>query len=130
MPEAADQRLKDRIMEAVIALADADSDNEAAYHAAWERLRLAVTPWICPEHEEALKLGVQRSAAAIWALMGKPMGTKELAKQLHIHQRTAQDVMSTLRAAAVPLQGFRKRGDRLKSSWRPSAPFRRPPRSG
>ena len=40
---------RERVLEAVLALADADDQDDAAYRAAWSRLRSAAANWLFPK---------------------------------------------------------------------------------
>lgn len=103
-----------RVLEAVEALADCSSEDDDAYRAAWERLRLACKDWLTPPEEGrkvVAKAHIRHSFEALCALQ-VPMGSDELAERLQIDQRSAQSLIEGMKAADLPLRSVRCRDGR------------------
>jgi hypothetical protein len=105
---------RERVLEACIALVDCDDQNEDAWHACWERLRLAASDWLTPPDQQRKALtkdAIRHGFEALLALQ-EPLGTAELAERLGVCQRSAQELVQAMQAAALPLQSMRCRNGR------------------
>ena len=98
-----------RVLEAVIALADADDEDERAYHAAWERLRAAAKSWLDSTRAPAAQ--DPNGLLAAWHLQC-PLSLGQLGQRLGVSPRRAGVYLVSLRRAGVPIRRVRFGADR------------------
>lgn len=109
------QTPRERVLEAMIAVVEADDEDEAAYRAAWERFRAAAKAWLDDtqaNHGTAVGSGsTLRRAFRALALLQRPLGSEELSQGLGVSQRSAQEMLDAMRKAGLPLRTLRLRSD-------------------
>lgn len=109
------QTPRERVLEAMIAVVEADDENEDAYRAAWERFRAAAKAWLDDTRanpgSSAGSGSTLRRAFQALALLQRPLGSHELSQGLGVSQRSAQEMLDAMRKAGLPLRTLRLRSD-------------------
>lgn len=99
----------------VEAIVDCDAEDDEAYRAAWERLRLSAADWLSPPDKTPraiTKEHLRRGFEALFALQ-EPLGVGDLAERLGVCRRSAYELLEAMRAAALPVRSVRCRNGRL-----------------
>lgn len=94
-----------RVMEAMIQVVEADTDDDHGYRSDCERFRLACKDWLSAPGQERhaiAKAQYQHAYAAMVALR-EPLGTRALGNRLGVASRTARLLVEAMRAAGLPV---------------------------
>jgi hypothetical protein len=94
---------RERVLEAVIGLADCDDGDETAYRACWERLRAACMDWLNPGRRDLSRERVGYAFRAFEALR-EALSSQQLAKRVGICHRSSQELVAVMKAAGLPVR--------------------------